>query len=162
MRGGSEALLLEPWFTHERIFKSVSLSVFLFLSFCPSPFLDISTSVFPTHQTHEIVRLPFRDGEGSRAALEGAARELRGSCEKAWGRIGGAPGEQGGARGSVMGPRRGAVRESLSQLPEPGLTCPSVGCCLLYILLGSRYGMLQSAQTCRIATENNRQTLQNG
>lgn len=43
-----------------------------------------------------IIKLPFRDGKGSRAALEGVPREYRGSIEGAWGTTEGAPGEHEG------------------------------------------------------------------
>ncbi len=55
-------------------------------------------------------KLPFSIGKGSRAALEGAAREQGGAVGEQWG-------STEGARGSTNGQSRGAAHWSLNWLP---------------------------------------------
>jgi len=88
--------------------------------------------------------LPFRFGKGSKAALEGAAREhwgasrehgssegARGSIEGAGGSTEGAAREHERARGSTMGQCRGAAGGSLKWLPPSRLELPLLLVCCL-------------------------------
>jgi len=81
------------------------------------------------------LKLPFRDGKGSRVALEGASREQGGVPREQGGaprEQGGAPREQGGAPREHRGSKRehcGVVQGRSRWEPETGplvfgLSCP--------------------------------------